>query len=231
MRSSARTVEVAPNTVMSLLRAAGRASATFHDQHVRSVKAKRVQADETWSFIYAKQAKVGSAKNPPPEAGDVWTWVAIDSDTKLIISYHIGGRGLDDARIFMKDLTSRLAGRVELTTDAHAAYPEAIREAFADAHDVDYETSPSNKQFRGAPEPHHAHAHEALRPPDQRPLQEVRTTSTRFTSTPFGTMVPHSRDDPLHPWRPGSRTRCVTWSGSRCSAASDGSCGRGSVGS
>ncbi len=139
IRSSARNADVSPHTVLSLLRAAGRAGAIFHDQHVKGVEAKRVQADETWSFIYAKQRHLEHAKSPPPEAGDIWTWVAIDIDTKLVISYLVGGRGLEFARTFMRDLASRLEGRVELTTDAYGAYPQAIEEAFSGR--VDYGTT------------------------------------------------------------------------------------------
>ncbi len=145
VRASARVAEVMPNTVMSLLRQAGRASAAYHDKHVRGVEAKRVECDENWSFIYAKQANVGRAKKPPPGAGDTWTWVAIDTDTKLIISYLVGGRGQAPAKTFMGDLASRLApGRVEITTDAHHAYPPAIEDAFSDPAQVDYWISSSN---------------------------------------------------------------------------------------
>ena len=80
----------------------------YHDLHVRNVEADRVQCDEIWSFIYAKQAHLEDAKAAPPEAGDVWTWTALDVDTKLIISYLVGDRGGETAKIFMKDLVSCL---------------------------------------------------------------------------------------------------------------------------
>lgn len=140
MRAIGRTLKVSPNTVNRILQDAGRAAATYHDLHVRNVRAERVQCDEIWSFIYAKQAHVDDAKAPPPEAGDVWTWTAIDPDSKLIISYLVGDRGGETAKVFMKDLATRLDGKVELTTDAHQSYPGAVEAAFK-PNDVDYWTT------------------------------------------------------------------------------------------
>ena len=139
LRAIARTLGVSPNTVNRILQDAGRASATYHDLHVRNVRAERVQCDEIWSFIYAKQAHLETAKAPPSGAGDVWTWTALDVDSKLIISYLVGGRGGEYAKIFMRDLAARLDGRVELTTDAHAPYQATVEEAFS-GH-VDYGTT------------------------------------------------------------------------------------------
>jgi hypothetical protein len=97
---------------------------------------KRVRVDEIWAFVYAKQKNVAAAKKAPANAGDILTWTAIDADTKLIPSWFIGGRDSDAAIIFMDDLRSRLAGRVQLTSDGHKAYLEAIEGAFGA--DVDY---------------------------------------------------------------------------------------------
>jgi hypothetical protein len=98
--------------VTKLLIDAGNACAAYHDEHVRNVTASRIQSDEIWSFCYAKQKNVPGAKAAPSEAGDVWTWSAIDSDTKLIVSWLVGGRDSGYAIEFMDDLCSRLANRV-----------------------------------------------------------------------------------------------------------------------
>ena len=136
MRSISRTVGVSINTVTKLLVDAGEACAEFHHKAVRNVEAKRVQCDEIWSFCYAKQKNVPTAIDAPKEAGDVWTWTALDPDSKLIISYLIGGRDSGYALEFMDDVKSRLANREQLTTDGHKAYLEAIEDAFGG--DVDY---------------------------------------------------------------------------------------------
>ena len=140
MRAIGRALKVSPNTVNRILQDAGRAAATYHDLHVRNVRAERVQCDEIWSFIYAKQAHLEAAKAPPPEAGDVWTWTALDVNSKLIISYLVGDRGGETAKVFMHDLSGRLANRVALTTDAHHSYPAAVEEAFW-GRGVDYDTT------------------------------------------------------------------------------------------
>lgn len=136
MRSISRVCDVSINTVAKLLADAGKACAAFHDEHCRDVKAERVQCDEIWSFTYAKQKNVAAAKAAPEEAGDTWTWTGIDADSKLIVSWLVGGRDAEYALEFMTDLRSRLANRVQLTTDGHKAYIQAVVEAF-DA-DVDY---------------------------------------------------------------------------------------------
>lgn len=136
MRSISRMTGVSINTVSKLLVDAGKACAAFHDETVRGVKAERVQCDEIWSFTYAKQKNVKEAKAAPEEAGDTWTWTALDSDSKLIISYLVGGRDSEYANAFMDDLAGRLANRVQLTTDGHKAYLEAVEGAFGA--DVDY---------------------------------------------------------------------------------------------
>jgi IS1 family transposase len=108
----------------------------YHDANVREVQSKRVQVDEIWSFTYAKAKNVPTAKAAPEGAGDTWTWTAIDADSKLILSYLIGSRDSECAMWFMDDLRSRLANRVQLTSDGHKAYLEAVEGAFGS--DIDY---------------------------------------------------------------------------------------------
>ena len=136
MRSIARVADVSINTVSKLLVDAGKACATFHDETVRSVKSRRVQVDEIWSFTYAKQKNVATAKRQDLAYGDTWTWTAIDAESKLLITWLVGGRDSDYAMGFMDDLRSRLANRVQLTSDGHRAYLEAVEGAFGG--DIDY---------------------------------------------------------------------------------------------
>jgi IS1 family transposase len=136
MRSVSRVADVSINTVAKLLADAGEACAAFHDEAVRGVKAKRVQCDEIWAFCYAKQRNVATATAAPEQAGDIWTWTALDADHKLIISYLVGGRDAGYATAFMEDVAGRLANRVQLTTDGHKAYLDAVEGAFGAA--VDY---------------------------------------------------------------------------------------------
>ena len=136
MRSISRVADVSINTVSALLVDAGKACAAHHDAAVRGVRAKRIQADEIWSFCYAKEKNVATAKAAPEDAGDVWTWTALDADSKLIVSYLVGGRDADYANEFMQDVAGRLANRVQLTTDGHKAYLEAVEGAFGA--DIDY---------------------------------------------------------------------------------------------
>ena len=136
MRATARLADVSFNTVAKLLIDAGKVAADLHDEMVQGVTASRIQCDEIWSFTYAKQKNVPNAKAAPTEAGDTWTWTALDSDSKLIVSWLVGGRDGEYAIEFMDDLRSRLANRVQLTTDGHKAYLEAVEGAFGG--DVDY---------------------------------------------------------------------------------------------
>ena len=136
MQSTARVCDVAFNSVVKLLEDAGRACEAFHDATVRNVTSKRVQCDEIWSFVYAKQRNVATAKAAPEGAGDIWTWTALDADSKLIISYQVGGRDGGYAHEFMQDVASRLANRVQLTTDGLRAYLDAVEDAFGSA--IDY---------------------------------------------------------------------------------------------
>lgn len=148
IRAITRLTGVSKNTVAKLLADAGRACMAYHDANVRNVAAKRIQVDEIWSFVYAKQKNVNTAKAAPEGAGDVWTWTAIEADTKLIVSYFVGGRDGECAMWFMDDLASRLANRVQLTSDGHKAYLEAVEGAFGC--DVDYAII--NKIYGTAPE-------------------------------------------------------------------------------
>ena len=136
LRSISRLTDTSINTVTKLLVDAGRACRDFHDQHVRSVNAERVQVDEIWSFCYAKEKNVAMAKRAPVGAGDVWTWTGIDADSKLIVSWLIGPRDGRSAYDFMMDLAGRLTRRVQLTTDGLSVYPGAVEDAFGA--DVDY---------------------------------------------------------------------------------------------
>ena len=136
MRSISRVVDVSLNTVTKLLIDAGKACSAYHDEHVRGVRATRIQCDEIWAFCYSKQKNIAKAKAAPEGAGDAWTWTAIDGPTKLLISYMVGGRDSEYAMALMDDLRSRLANRVQLTTDGHKAYLGAVEEAFGD--DIDY---------------------------------------------------------------------------------------------
>jgi IS1 family transposase len=133
MRSVSRITGVSINTVSKLLIDAGHACAAFHDASVRNVPAKAVQCDEIWSFSYAKQKNVKFAKAAPEAAGDVWTWTALDADSKLIVSWHVGDRSAYTGIAFMHDLKARLANRVQLTTDGHKAYLKAVLDVGFDA--------------------------------------------------------------------------------------------------
>jgi IS1 family transposase len=130
MRSISRVADVSINTVSKLLVEAGEASLAIHDELVRNVRAEQLQCDEIWSFCYAKQKNVRAAKAAPLEAGDVWTWTAIDPATKLIVSYFVGERDMDAATAFMVDLRLRVKGRPQITTDAHKPYIGAVDHAF-----------------------------------------------------------------------------------------------------
>jgi len=137
MRSISRVADVSINTVTKLLEDAGETCLAMHDEMVRGVKAERIQADEIWSFCYAKQRNLATVKGSPEFAGDVWTWTALDADTKLMVSYFVGDRSGQSASIVMDDLRSRIVSeRVQLTTDGHTAYLRAVDDAFGI--DVDY---------------------------------------------------------------------------------------------
>jgi IS1 family transposase len=148
MRSVSRLADVSINTVAKLLIDAGKFCAAFHDDNVKGVKALRIQCDEIWSFTAAKQKNVAAMKAPVEGAGDTWTWTGIDADTKLIVSWLVGGRDGEYAMAFMDDLRSRIENRVQLTTDGHKAYLQAVEGAFGG--DVDYAVL--HKVYGNAPE-------------------------------------------------------------------------------
>lgn len=136
IRAVVRLTGASKNTVAKLLVDAGRACAAYHDEHVRNVQAKRVQVDEIWSFTHCKEKNVATAKAAPDDAGDVWTWIAIDADSKLVLAYLVGGRDAEYANGFMLDVADRLANRVQLTSDGLRAYLDAVEGAFGA--DVDF---------------------------------------------------------------------------------------------
>lgn len=129
IRSTARMTGVSKDTVIKLLVDVGRACWDFHDSTVVNVKSQKIQVDEIWSFVYSKE------KNKPTDlenAGDCWTWSAIDADSKLILSWNVGNRDADCAKVFMQDVADRVSGYVQLTSDGHHAYLNAVGEAFGD---------------------------------------------------------------------------------------------------
>ena len=135
IRSTVRITGVAKNTIAKLLNDLGCACAAFHNRTVRNLKVRRLQCDEIWSFVGSK------AKNTSPEKkqegwGDVWTWTGLDADTKLCVSYLVGGRDSGWAHDFMQDCANRIKNRVQITTDGHKAYLEAVEDAFGA--DIDY---------------------------------------------------------------------------------------------
>ncbi|MFL5910384.1 MAG: IS1 family transposase [Gaiellaceae bacterium] len=136
IRATCRMTGVAKNTVTKLLVDLGTACSIHMDMSMRDLTCERVQVDEIWAFCYSKQKNVPAGKEG--EAGDVWTWVALDADTKLVPTYRVGGRDLGEAEAFIGDLASRLSHRIQLTSDAHPPYLRAVRRAFKG--DVDYAT-------------------------------------------------------------------------------------------
>ena len=126
----------AKNTIAKLLVELGEVCAAYQDTALQGLPSTRIQADEIWSFVYAKAKNVPEGKRDEFGYGDVWTWTALDADSKLIVSWLVGERSLDDARAFMADVASRLTYRPQITTDANVSYREAIEAAFGS--DVDY---------------------------------------------------------------------------------------------
>ncbi len=136
MRAISRITGARKNTIMKLLEDAGEAFSDYQDCTMRNLTCKRLQVDEIWAFVYAKANNAPTAKNAPADAGDIWTWMAIDADTKLIPSFYVGKRDSTAASEFIGDLASRLANRVQLTSDGHKPYLEAVEAAFGA--DIDY---------------------------------------------------------------------------------------------
>ena len=147
LRAITRMTGVHRTTVMKLLCGLGRACSKYQDKTLQNLACRRVQCDEIWTFVYAKE------KNCPLEqkkkgAGDAWTWVAIDADTKLVVSWLIGPRNINSAYQFMEDLKSRLAHRVQLTTDSNRVYLTSVPATFND--EVDYAMLQKIYSFTGS---------------------------------------------------------------------------------
>lgn len=136
LRAASRLADCSINTVTKLLVDVGMACAEFQDNALRNLTCRRIQCDEIWSFVGAKQKHVPAERQGEFGIGDVWTWTAIDADTKLIASWMVGTRGAESAQQFVRDLASRLSSRIQLTTDGHRMYVEAVERAFAG--DIDY---------------------------------------------------------------------------------------------
>ena len=151
IRATVRMTGVAKNTIVKLLADLGTACADYHDRHVRNVQSARVQCDEIWSFCYCKAANIPQRLNGQYGVGDVWTWTAIDADSKLCVTWLVGSREIETGRAFIEDLASRLANRIQLTTDGHQVYPKTILRSFGN--DVDYsmlvKTYASERAARG----------------------------------------------------------------------------------
>jgi IS1 family transposase len=136
IRATCRMTDVAKGTVLKLLYDIGKVCTEYQDRVFQDLSCKRIQCDEIWSFCYAKDKNVPKKKKGKFGYGDVWTWTAICADTKLVPSWYIGRRDLKSAKLFMTDLAKRLKHRVQLTTDGHRPYLEAVEEAFGA--DIDY---------------------------------------------------------------------------------------------
>ena len=134
IRATVRMTGAAKNTISKLLLDVGAAASDYMDGTMLDLPCKRLQVDEIWSFVYAKEKNVPAEKIG--EAGDVWTWVALDADTKLVPSFLVGGRGADEAYRFMTDVAGRVSGRVQLSSDGHRAYLTAVSDAFGS--EIDY---------------------------------------------------------------------------------------------
>jgi IS1 family transposase len=136
IRAISRLTGASKNTIAKLLADAGEAFDDYQDRTLRGLTCKRVQVDEIWAFVYAKAKNVATAKAAPKGAGDCWTWMAIDADTKLIPSFFVGARDAYAAQAFIGDLASRVKGRMQLTSDGHKPYLEAVEQSFGA--DIDY---------------------------------------------------------------------------------------------
>jgi len=148
IRAISRMTGASINTVVKLLADAGNACLEYQDRLMVNLPCKRIQADEIWSFVYAKQKNVPREMRGRFGIGDVWTWTALCADTKLVPCFHVGTRDADAAWLFMRDLASRLTSRVQLTTDGHRAYLDAVDGAFGTM--IDY--AMLVKQYCTAPE-------------------------------------------------------------------------------
>lgn len=135
LRAISRIIDVSINTVTKLLIDAGKVCQEFHDSTVHHLSSKRIQCDEIWSFVYSKEKNTPESKKGTG-VGSVWTWVGIDADTKLVVSWYVGNRDAGSAYTFMKDVRRRLKKRIQLTTDGYKCYLEAVPDAFGSK--IDY---------------------------------------------------------------------------------------------
>jgi len=136
IRAIVRLTGVSKTTILKLLEDCGEAFSDYQDKAFRNLSCKRIQVDEIWAFNHCKQRNVKTAKSAPPQAGDIWTWTAIDADTKVIPSWLVGSRDAYAAHAFIGDLAGRLSHRVQLTSDGHKPYLAAVEESFGA--DIDY---------------------------------------------------------------------------------------------
>lgn len=195
IRSTVRMTGVAKNTVQKLTRDLGEACLQFQDKMLRNLPCKRVQADEVWCFCYAKDKNLPDRMRGEPGVGSMWTWTALDADTKLILSWQLGARDAANAQMFMSDISERLANRVQLTTDGNIVYLTAIDDNFAE---IDYSMlvkiygNPENKsetryspakclgakkrRVRGNPDPAHVSTSYA-----ERQNLNIRMQNRRYT--------------------------------------------------
>lgn len=136
IRATVRLTGASKNTIAKLLVTAGQACMAYQDRVLVDLKCNRIEVDELWSFVGCKEKNVPKAKKGLGESGDVWTWVALDAETKLVPAWYIGDRDSEAAMFFMDNLAKRLAHRVQLTSDGHAPYLQAVEGAFGA--DIDY---------------------------------------------------------------------------------------------
>jgi IS1 family transposase len=135
INATCRMTGVAKHTVLKLLKELGCAAAAYHNDHVRNLRVRCIQADEIWAFVYGKDKNL-TLDQIQAGAGSVWTWTALDADTKLIVSYTLGDRSAVTAKEFMEDVASRITNRMQLTTDGHRVYADAVENAFGS--EIDY---------------------------------------------------------------------------------------------
>jgi hypothetical protein len=176
LRSVVRMTGVALNTIQKLLADLGKACTEYQDKAMRNLTCKHIQCDEIWQFCYAKDKNVPADKQGQFGYGSVWTWVALDADTKLVPSWCIGTRGAGTAFEFIHDLAERLAHRIQLTTDGHRVYLEAIESAFGS--EIDYPPCSSSYTAQIAARAKHGTARQSALDAVLSRLQAGQTQST-----------------------------------------------------